>query len=184
MQGGADAGIGVKGIDKGNEGSQNVVSFKNRGPQVLPAGVDDVAGHGNDLGNDDKGLQLTEFRRIIEQRIGQRAKYEEVPADIKNHKKLVKGDEIVEGTVDGMAFLRRDQVLRNEIHGEVKDPAAEKLDMGKSRLVEPAQGKAAVIIRFFLHAKIPLRGYSWGNPFWGCWDRARRCARAGTRPCG
>ena len=181
MQGRADAGAGVKGIDKGHQRRQDVVALKHLGPQILPTGIQHIAGHGDHLGDDDIGLNSFKVLHIEEQRIGQRTEHQQIPADVKNHKKFVKGNQIVECAVNGMAALGRDQVLGDEVHHEVEYPAQQKLHMGKARFVQPAQGKPAVINRFFLHARLPREEYFSGKSALRHWDRAPRYVRAAPR---
>ena len=181
MQGRADAGVGIEGIDKLYNIGQYILPWEDLGPQILTAGPEDIAEHGHRLRNHDKGLQLSECRHVIEQRIGQGAEDEEIPAHIEDHEELVKGDQIIQRAVDGMAALRRDQVFGDKIQSKVDNPAAQQLQMGKARLVQPLQGKAAVIIRLFFHRYRPPGGCFSDTGAWGCWDKGPPCAPAGRR---
>ena len=135
MQRGTDPGVGVKGIDESHQRGQDVLAREDLGPQILTAGPDDVAEHGNGLGDHDEGLQFFERRHIIEEGVGQRTEAEQIPAHIEEHEELIEGDQIVKRTVDRGAARGGDQILREEVQSKIGDPAAQQLCVGKARVV-------------------------------------------------
>ena len=184
MQGGADPGGRVKGVNQAHDPGEQVLPGKGLRPQILDAGIDDVAEHGQDLGDDDIGLDLFEAGDVIEEGVDQRAEHQQVPAPVEDHKELVEGDQVVQSAVDQVAALGRDQVFRDKVHGKIKDPARQELCMGKTGLVQPTQGKPAVINRLSLHGYRPPGVCFSDNAFWRRWDRGPPGAPAAEGRCG
>ena len=181
----ADSGAGVKGVNKRHQRREHVFPLEDFRPHILAARVEHVTGHGDDLGDDDEDLQFPETRHIIEEGIGQRPEDEGVPAHIEDQEELIERDHVVQRAVDHVAGLPRDQVLRNKIHDEIKDPAAQQLHMRKARLVQPAQGEAAVINRFFLllvHCDIPREECFFRSAGRRCSGKGSPYARGAIRP--
>lgn len=54
-----------------------------------------------------------------------------------------------------MAALRGDQILREEIQGEIAQPVAQQLRVRKARFVQPPQRKAGIIDPLFFHMYKP-----------------------------
>ena len=145
MQRGADPRGGVKGVNKAHQGGEQVLPLEDLRPQILAAGPEHIAEHRHHLGHDDELLQVAEVVHIAEKGVEQRAEDQEIPAHIEDQEKLVEGDQVVQPAVDGRAALPGDQVLRDEVHDEVEDPATQQLHVGKTGLVQPPQGEAPVV---------------------------------------
>ena len=177
MKGGTDACAGIKGIDKSHQGCQNVVPFKHLGTKILPAGVEHIAGHGNNLSDNDKSLNFFKVLRVIKEGVEQRAENQKIPADVKDDKEFIERNQIIQRTVNGVASFRRDEVLGNKVHHKIENPAAQQLYMGKARFIQPPQREPAVVNRLFLHSSLPRVEYFWDKSAWKHWDRARPYAR-------
>ena len=129
MQRGQNAGIGVKGIDGAQDPGQHILPGKHLRPQILPVGIEDIHRHGNDLGDDDIGLQLFEAVHIVQQEVHHGPYDQQIPAYIGDHKPFAERHRIIQGDVNGMAFFRRDQILRQKIQDKITHPAQQQQQM-------------------------------------------------------
>ena len=99
------------------------------------------------------------------------AKYQEIPAYIKDHEELVEGDQVVQRAVDRRAGLGGDQVFRDKIQGEICDPAEQQQRVAKTRLGDAFEAEAGIVIQLVFHSNRPREGYFSGSHACGCSDR-------------
>lgn len=181
MQGGTHVGAGVKGIKEGHALSQEIISGEFHRPQVLPVGEDDVNGHGNHLRNDDEDLEFFEAVHIVQREVTQGNHDQRVPEHIGDDKSLAEGNHIIQPAMDYMAALCGDQIFREEVEREIPNPAQQKLEVGKLRVIYFGQAKFSVINHRLSHLQVPPWEYWWDNPFLECFDRGPQYAEEGRR---
>ena len=91
----ADPGVGIEGVNQAQHPGEEILPGEDLRPQVLAAGEEDVAGHGNHLGDEDVKVQLPEPLHVIEEIVQKTSEHQHVPAHIENQEKLIKWDDIV-----------------------------------------------------------------------------------------
>ena len=69
MEGRTDSRVGIHGVNESDQLRQNIVPGKHLRTQILPIGKDDIYRHGDDLGDNDIGLQLLEAVHAVLQEL-------------------------------------------------------------------------------------------------------------------
>ena len=145
VQARADAGRRVEGVDDAHDPREEIVVLEGLGTEILPARIEHIDRHGDDLREDDEPLQALEALDVIERVIEERSAHEHIPEHIRDDEQLIERDHVVQHAVDRMAARRGDQILGDKIHQKVEDPAAQQLQVGKLRLVQLREPKPAVV---------------------------------------
>ena len=79
MQRRTNAGTGIETVKELDNRSKEIIPWKHGWPQVLPARPENIAEHGNQLGDHDITLKTLETVHIVEKEIEQRENAERIP---------------------------------------------------------------------------------------------------------
>lgn len=120
VNGRADVGIGIKGIQSLDDMGQDVVPGENGRSQILAGRINQVNDHRDPVGKDNETHHLFEGLHIIEKQEDDRTDQIDEPEVIRDHKNLVKRDQCIHGAADrvintghGQALDRREKDAEN-----------------------------------------------------------------------
>ena len=101
MNGWADIGVCIKGVERSSQSGQKIISLKRGGTQILAGGEDKVDDNGHRISSHDKIHELPEGFYIVQQRVNDDAEDKYEPEQIGNEEDFFKGNEIVQCAVHG-----------------------------------------------------------------------------------
>ena len=136
MQRRTDIGAGVKLIDQAHNPGEYIAAGEGFRAQILAVRPDNVDGHGHHLGDEDVNLQPLEGSDIIQKEVAQGYHDQHIPAHIGQHEYFVEGDHIIQPAVHRHAAGFGNQVFSDEVQGEINQPGAQQLQVGKAGFVQ------------------------------------------------
>ena len=179
-------GGSVHRVEKAHHTAQEIVPGKYRRAQILTAGVQQEHHRGHGHGNAQELTVAAEGIHIIQKRIQVDAHDENVPAHIKNQKKLAKRNSIVQNAVHHMVALGGVKQLNQKITQQIRRPEQQPPQVTVLWLVDSVQTEITKI-RHRLgkpHFSASLTSGESGFPASpasaaGALSAAGRCGRAG-----
>ena len=183
---GEHIGGGVHRVEKAHHTAQEIVPWQLRRAQILTAGVQQEHHRGHGHGNAQELTVAAEGIHIIQKRIQVDAHDENVPAHIKNQKKLAKRNFIVQNAVHHMVALGGVAGFDQEIPGKIRGPEQQPPKMAVLRFLDFSQTEI-LKIRLWLwktHRNAPVTSGGSGSPRSpaypaGAGSAEARCGRAG-----
>ncbi len=165
VEGGADAGVGVEAVDEGHAVGQEIVAGEHHRAQVLSGGENNVAGHGYNLGDDDKDGELFKIIYIVQSKIAQGKYNQQIPEAVGNNKCFMEGNPVIDDTVDGVTILHGNQIFCQIIEDEIHNPSQQEKQVGELRVSQFGQTELTVINNWFSHKKISFDRWLWLKQF-------------------
>ena len=138
-----DIRVGVKDVEPGGKPGQCVVPGKNRGPQVLAVGEEEVDQHRHPVGEEDEGHHPPEGRDLPEVGVCHRPAQVEEPKEVGHHGSLPEGDAVVQGAVHHKVLgILRPQPLQGH-ESQLKDRPEEQEPGLRRQELSPEPGPEA-----------------------------------------
>ena len=137
MDGRADIGVGVVGVDGHDHPNQRIAAEKEHRPQMLAGGEKEENQQSGGIGENDKAHQAAEGRGVPEQGVEHHAAYKGKPDHIGNDEPFTKGDQVVQTAVHGEIVGCGEKLFRICKHQKEDGPKAEQPQVVQTRIVQP-----------------------------------------------
>ena len=151
VDGRADIGVGVVGVNGRDQPNQRVAAEKERRPQILAGGEKKENQQSGGIGENDKAHQTAESRGIPEQSVEHHAAYKGKPDHIGNDEPFAKGDQVVQTAVHGEIVGCGEKLFRICKHQKEDGPEAEQPQVVQTQIAQPECAVGHVVS----HEKIP-----------------------------